>query len=110
MRDEKYIYPIGYEDNEAGKGFSITGNPNPFSVFITLTISVEDALLVPEIQIYNTKMQLVRTFKNAKASNAEYSFQWNGTNTVGEKVKPGIYVIVCSVGDKRTARKIVYQP
>jgi hypothetical protein len=110
MRDEKYGYMPGVDDKEDGKGFSITGNPNPFSEFITLTILVENANLVPEIQIYNTKMELVRTFKNAKASNAYYSFQWNGTNTVGEKVKPGIYVIVCSVGDKRTARKIVYQP
>ncbi len=110
MRDDKYDYPYGNNDKVDGKWFQIKAIPNPFSESITFNISVEDASLVPEILIYDTKMVLIKTFDFKKAANAEYEFNWDGISSSGTKVPAGAYIIVCSVGDKRTAKKVIYQP
>ena len=110
FRDDKYDYPYAIDDKEDGKGFSITASPNPFSESITFNMSVEDANLVPEILVYNTKMDLIKTFSFKKTANAEYEFNWDGISSSGKKVPAGAYIIVCSVGDKRTAKKVIYQP
>lgn len=110
MRDDKYDYPWGVDDIEDGKGFSITGSPNPFTESITFEINVKDIELIPEIQIYDTKMNLVKVVNFTKRRKGEYSFTWNGSNVEGIKLKPGAYIILCTVGDKRVAKKVIYKP
>jgi hypothetical protein len=110
MRDDKYDYPWGVDDIEDGKDFSITGSPNPFAESITFEIIVKNLDLVPEILIYDTKMNLVRTENFTKRRKGKYEFTWNGSNDDGIKLKPGAYIILCTVGDKRVAKKVIYQP
>lgn len=110
MRDDKHIYINIEEDKETGKGFSITGYPNPFSENLFLNVSLEMGNETPGILIYNTNSQLIRSLSVEKSGEMEYAAQWDGTLESGEHVKPGIYLILCSVGDKRTARKVLYQP
>jgi hypothetical protein len=108
-QDEKYIW-TGMSDPEKGKGFSITGFPNPFPDQLTLTIHVEEEKSIPHVQIYNTTAELIKTLTAGRIDRNHYSAVWNGDNETGIKVKPGVYIILCSVGDKRTARKVIYQP
>jgi len=110
QRDAKHIWLNIKEDEESGKGFSVTGYPNPFSGQLALTISVENENVVPSIQIYNSNSELIKTLDIERTELTEYSSHWTGTNETGEKVKAGMYVIICSVGDKRTARKVILQP
>jgi len=110
MRDNKYDYIPGVDDIEDGKGFSISGSPNPFSEKITFNISVKETNLVPEILVYSTKMELIKTFDFKKTADGNYTFDWDGMYESGNKVPKGAYVIVCSVGDKRTAKKVIFQP
>lgn len=109
-RDEKHIWLNIKEDDEAGKGFSITGFPNPFSEQLTLTISVDNENVLPLVQIYNCDAELIKTLDIEKIESKKYSTIWNGANETGNKVRAGMYVIICSVGDKRTVRKIIYEP
>jgi hypothetical protein len=53
---------------------------------------------------------LVKTLIAHPKSLQQYSAQWLGLDENGTVVPTGVYVIMCSVGDKRTARKIVFTP
>jgi hypothetical protein len=105
--DPKHIW-VGVEDKEPGKGFSITGFPNPFTEELLLNVTVTDPASKPEIQIFNTSSQLINKPEGKYSSDKKYSFRWDGRDQNGDKVKPGVFVILCTVGDKRTARKVIY--
>jgi len=109
MRDEKQNW-LSIEDDETGKGFSVTGSPNPFSGHLKLKISVEQEKGVPEILIYNTQSQLVKQPLVRHTSKRTFVSHWDGSDENGILVKSGTYIIICTVGDKRTARKVIYQP
>lgn len=106
-RDAKHIW-VGLEDKEQGKGFTITGYPNPFSEQISIKVSVIDKKVQPLIEIYNTRSQLIKVLSAESGSENEYSYKWNGTDQNGNKVNPGTYLIMCTVGDKKTVRKVLY--
>ncbi|HZK08507.1 MAG TPA: FlgD immunoglobulin-like domain containing protein [Bacteroidales bacterium] len=109
MRDEKYVY-IGIDDPDPDKGFSITGNPNPFADQIVINISVEKETDKPLIEIYNHIGQRVKTIVPEQNDVLHYYYCWNGTDDNGSKLAPGTYVIVCTVGNTRTARKVIFRP
>lgn len=110
MRDDKHEWMPGIEDQEYGKGFSMTGNPNPFSDQITIHVSVELKGMNPSIEIYNTNSQLVRVLNAEEVYDRQFRFTWDGRQESGKYVKEGIYLVLCLVGDKRTARKIIFKP
>lgn len=109
MRDEKYIY-IGIDDPDTDKGFSITGNPNPFSDQIAINISVEKETDKPQLEIYNHIGQRVKTVVPVQNDALHYYFWWNGTDDSGSTLAPGAYIIVCTAGDTRAARKVIFRP
>lgn len=109
MRDAKYI-PTGLDDPETGKGFSVTGSPNPFADQIDLKIITEDDHVVPELKIYNLAGQKVSTLKVVKVKENHFEAVWNGTDESGLKVRPGVFVMMVSVGNVHTARKIIFEP
>jgi hypothetical protein len=105
--DPKHIW-IDATDNLPGKSFTITGYPNPFSESLTINVTLKDAKTIPVIQIYNSGSHLINTPEGKFSSPGTYSFAWDGTNQTGDKVAPGIYLILCTAGDQRTSRKVVY--
>ena len=109
MRDEKHIW-LGLDDYEQGKGFSIVGYPNPFSGQLTISISVKEENIKPVIEIYNSGSQLIKLLDVQQSSAKEFTSEWNGTDENGNNAETGIYIILCSVGDKRTARKVIFKP
>ncbi|MCK4662806.1 MAG: T9SS type A sorting domain-containing protein [Bacteroidales bacterium] len=106
-RDEKHN-GMSIEDHEQGKGFSIVGYPNPFTEQLSINVSVNDQKAQPIIQIYNSNSQLVKILHAEHSSANEFSYKWYGKNQNSDKVNSGIYIIMCSVGDTKTARKVVY--
>ena len=110
MRDDKHIWTDIDEDKEVGKGFSITGFPNPFSEIFTINVDVDMENVIPAIEIYDSRSTLIKRPQLKKVNAFEYTANWDGTNEAGSSVEGGLYIILCSVGDKRTARKVVYKP
>jgi hypothetical protein len=109
MRDEKYVY-IGIVDPHPDKGFTITGKPNPFADQIVIEISVEKETDKPQIEIYNHIGQRVKAIIPEQNDALHYYYRWNGTDNNGSTLAPGAYVIVCTVGNTRTARKVIFRP
>ncbi len=106
-RDEKHR-DLSIEDNELGKGFSIVAYPNPFTEKLSINISVTDQKISPIIQVYNSNSQLVKVLKAEYQSANDFSYKWFGTNQDGGKIPSGIYIIMCTVGNRKTARKVLY--
>lgn len=106
-RDAKHIW-LDLQDVETGKGFSITGNPNPFSEFLTIKLSVDENEQRPIIKIYNSNSQLINILKPLSVSQNDYEYRWYGLNQNGEKVTSGTYIIMCNIGNKAVARKVTY--
>lgn len=109
-RDEKYIYSAGVNDPEPGKGFTITGFPNPFADFFTIDVVVEEGEATPLLDVFNTRSQLIRRLNIENSEKRKFQTVWDGTNLNGEKVPAGTYILLCTVGDKRTARKVLFKP
>lgn len=109
-RDEKHIWTSIHEDKEKGKGFSITGFPNPFSETINVNVSLDGDHGTPVIEIYNSKSVLIKRLKINRETEKQYYASWDGTNESLDQVEEGLYIILCTVGDKKTARKILFHP
>lgn len=109
MRDEKHIWVHVSPEIPEGEGFTITGHPNPFSHQIAINVTVYEKELQPEIQIYTIRGCLVKTLEYVTNSSYEFIFKWDGTNQQGVTVESGIYFVVCTVGDKREAQKVMYK-
>ena len=105
--DAKHVW-VGLSDLEPGKGFTIKGSPNPFSIELLIEVSVKDDKTVPDIRVFNSESRLIKILQGHISAANKFSFSWDGTNQNGAKVSSGIYVLLCTVGDKRTARKVAF--
>lgn len=106
-RDAKHVW-VGTEDHEVGKGFSITGSPNPFSDILTIRVQTDKPESIPEVKVFDSASRLVKILAPEMLAAGDYSFQWNGENLNGNKVSTGVYVIICTNAENRTARKVVF--
>jgi hypothetical protein len=109
MRDAKHIW-TGLDDPEHGKGFSIVGSPNPFTEQIAFAISTDEMNMPPELLVYDASSRLVKTLPVEKTDSKNYMASWSGTYENGSRVRPGVYILLCTVGNIRTARKVVFRP
>jgi|GEM_PF-1197674 len=109
-RDEKFIYSAGVNDPEPGKGFTITGFPNPFADFFTIDVVIEEGEATPQIEVFNTHSQLIRRLEVKNSELRKFQTVWDATNLNGDKVPAGTYILLCTVADKRTARKVLFKP
>ena len=109
LQDEKHVWMPGFPEFQKREGFSVSGHPNPFSENITINVTVSEKGLIPQTQIYSIRGRLIKTLKPIGNSSGEYIYIWNGNNQQGVNVEPGIYLVVCTVGENKEARKITYK-
>lgn len=85
------IVGIGSPEIQRQK-FQITAYPNPFSKQIMLRF-IPDAL-PSKLKIYNVAGKIVKTFfTNNQSLKTNNCFVWNGTDDLGHKLPPGIYIL-----------------
>ena len=80
--------------------------PNPFnpSTNITYDLSIDAEV---RASIINTKGQVIKILVNGWQSSGKKSFSWDATNSLGQTVSAGVYIIVLDVGSSRALRKMV---
>jgi hypothetical protein len=110
MRDEKHQFMPAVEEAKHEDGFSFTGYPNPFSKEITMHVNTGVYAGNPRITIFDIKTRTVAELEHISESGSEYLFNWNGSNASGEKVEPGVYIVLCTAGKKKYAWKVLYKP
>ena len=95
------------EYNVLPNGFTLYQNyPNPFNP----TTNIRYDLLrddIVKVSIMNTNGQTIRLIANEWQSSGKKSFSWDATNSLGQTVSAGVYIIVLDVGSTRALRKMV---
>jgi flagellar hook assembly protein FlgD len=59
------------------------------------------------IRLYSVAGRLVRTLVDAPAANGDVNVAWDGTDTDGRSVAPGVYLARATVGQLHSDRKLV---
>ncbi|HPE86689.1 MAG: T9SS type A sorting domain-containing protein [Bacteroidia bacterium] len=100
----KFDYVSSIEEKEV-ESFSCAFFPNPFSN--NTTISVSSMTLQPlTVKIYNLNGQLVRKFNTTDVVGTK-DIIWDGTDTNGNKVNNGTY-LVRVLGKKKILSRLLY--
>ncbi len=107
-----YSYvPTSVDDpNVSGSSDMLLMNsPNPFNGSTTISYNATPNLHeLAQIKIYNIKGQLVREFLNvAPSPSLPVSVTWDGKDSSGKKVSPGIYFYHLSAGNYFATKKCV---
>jgi eukaryotic-like serine/threonine-protein kinase len=79
--------------------------PNPFTNYTELKYNLEENCLV-DIRIYNLSGVLMHVLVNQKQEIGEHTISWNGINSLGTKLNPGIYFCTILKGNSLTSKKI----
>jgi len=107
-RDEKLEY-VDTQTPIKENGIDLIGFPNPFSQNLTIkATSIPANGSQYSLEIYNAKSMLVNQLKADPSPDAELRFTWEGTDSNGVKVTPGVYAIVFRYGKKLIAKKVIY--
>jgi len=85
----------------------LLGNyPNPFNPSTTIEFYTDKAETV-QIEIFNQKGQIVRTWDLQTTAKGTHSLTWNGTDNSGKAVSSGIYYYRMRSGKFSSTRKMV---
>jgi len=80
--------------------------PNPFSDFTVLKYTLDKNCPV-DVRIYNSAGQLMTVLVNQNQKIGEYSVTWNGKNSEGAKLNPGMYICSIKKGQSLTSKEIL---
>jgi cyclophilin family peptidyl-prolyl cis-trans isomerase len=75
----------------------IANSPNPFNPETIISYEIKESINNAEIQIFNTKGQLIRQFP---IQSQQGSIVWNGKNSQEQAVGSGIYLYILRVNGK----------
>ena len=83
-------------------------SPNPFNPSTTIKYQVpEGEAAKVRIVVYNVRGQKIITLVDELKESGDYTVNWNGTNTSGQRVSSGVYFYRMSAGDFSAMRKMV---
>lgn len=80
--------------------------PNPFNPNTTISYQLENPSQV-ELNIYNARGQMVRTFSSHHASPGYYTQPFDGKDASGNTLSSGVYLVVMTGGRQVSNHKIV---
>ncbi|HEX38329.1 MAG TPA: T9SS type A sorting domain-containing protein [Candidatus Cloacimonetes bacterium] len=87
--------------------YQVYAQPNPFRNSTSIRFYTTGHSDITEISIYNVKGQLVRNLTVAFSPLHIVEATWDGKDTAGQNVKPGIYLYKITVDKKEIIQKIV---
>ncbi|MBK6963007.1 MAG: cellulase family glycosylhydrolase [Bacteroidales bacterium] len=65
--------------------------PNPMNTSVTLSFGLQENSRV-ELIVYSSTGFIIRELVNAELAQGSHSLAWDGTNSTGNQVPPGIYI------------------
>ena len=80
--------------------------PNPFNPITVINYSLKKDSNV-NISIYDMLGRVVNNLVSGKQKSGYRSVQWNGTNSMGERVSAGIYLYRIISRDHKESRKMI---
>ena len=80
--------------------------PNPFRLSTTIEYMLSEESMV-RISVFNVRGQRVRTLVAENQDSGRHGAVWDGLDSSGQKVSPGIYFYRLDTDNYRTVRKMV---
>ncbi len=80
--------------------------PNPFHGETAIRYDLAQTSHV-RISVFDVSGRLVQTMRDAREPAGAHSVAWNGTNSAGERVAPGVYFYALEAGKDSRRRKVV---
>ena len=80
--------------------------PNPLGTSATISFSLPEAMSV-ELAIYDVSGRSVAVLADGRLEAGEHACVWDGKNTDGRRVSPGIYMVQMTAGSFLESRKAV---
>ncbi|OEJ99489.1 FlgD immunoglobulin-like domain containing protein [Roseivirga misakiensis] len=88
-------------------GFELTNvYPNPFSDLVTINVNLPETNLLL-IRIYDSAGNQIRSISGGLGFIGENDFFWDGTNTLGNPVQDGVYLIRITYQNESTVRRVI---
>lgn len=81
--------------------------PNPFHPQTEIAFSVKDLAQRVQLNIYNTKGQLIKSLIDGTAKSHQNRLVWDGRDAHGKQVSSGIYYYILQTADYRSSRKML---
>lgn len=106
-RSEKIPTLIDPDPGAAAGGFSISGYPNPFMDVLHIELNTEGWVPDPKIRVYDMSVRLITVLTPHAENSRSFGFRWNGTDASGERVSPGVYILLVEAGKYTAARRII---
>ncbi len=96
---------VGIKDYETGKGFSITGYPNPFNDKLNIEIEINNEKNQPILEIYDINAKKIKILQPTNQVDRKYYYRWDSDISLSS----GVFFIKCTVGQKTIVRKVIYK-
>ncbi len=103
------VTTVGADDDVMINGNVHLGNyPNPFNPVTTISFSVDNGVSEAELEIYNIRGQLVRSYSiDTSHDQNTYSVIWDGTDDKGNAISSGIYFSKLKAGRFTSTKKMI---
>ncbi|MBE0637655.1 MAG: choice-of-anchor D domain-containing protein [Bacteroidales bacterium] len=97
------------QNPSANSNFAIfSANPNPFSDFVTISIDLPEKVNF-DVSIMSAGGLLIRDMGSYQTDGHNTEIHWDGENSIGSMVNPGLYFAVISIGKYHKAIKLIKQ-
>jgi hypothetical protein len=90
---------VGFEENLEPQLYDLNNYPNPFSKSTVISYQLTESSKIT-LKIYNISGQEIRTLVNKNQAEGMHSVVWDGTDNLGNRVKPGVYCYQLSIDGK----------
>lgn len=100
---------LGVDDEEINENdLTISVGPNPFTTSTRIAFETDKKISeISEVYITDILGNKVISFAAQSLQNGKLTIEWNGTDSTGAIVAPGVYIAVVKVGDRYFSVKIV---
>ncbi|MBN2172942.1 MAG: agmatine deiminase family protein, partial [Bacteroidales bacterium] len=95
----------GLSENDLSEN-RVNNYPNPFSGNTYFDVNVLNTCLVT-FDIYNLQGQKIQSLVNEVLESGRYKFTWNGENSIGQKVKVGVYFYRLKIDNFEKTGKLI---
>ena len=80
--------------------------PNPFNPSTTISFDIHESGEAA-LRVFNIKGELVRTLASGQLQSGSYELMWDGSDSQGQSVAAGAYVVVLSRGNEQLSRSML---
>lgn len=103
---EEYITDVPEVTPVESNSFEVGAYPNPFSAETAITVDLQEVSHI-DIGIYDLSGSYIRKLSSDVLNPGSHSITWNGRDTYGRQVPPGIYIYQVTSGEITKTGKIL---